>query len=66
MEFVIRKASGGEYEERREINTVEDLKKLAEEHPAYKTGAPEDLVVSFDGWGIRGVPMIVIYDDYIE
>ena len=65
MEFRIRKASGGEYEERREINTVEDLKKLAEEHPT-KTGAPEDLVVMFNGWSCRGVPTIVIYDDYIE
>ena len=65
MEFRIRKASGCEYEERREINTVEDLKKLAEEHPT-KAGAPEDLIVSFDGWGSRGVPTIVIYDDYIE
>ena len=65
MEFRIRKASGGEYEERREINTVEDLKKLAEEHPK-ETGAPEDLVVMFNGWGGRGVPTIVIYDDYIE
>ena len=65
MEFVIRKASGGMDEERREINTVEDLKKLAEEHPT-KTGAPEDLVVLFNGWGIRGVPTIVIYDDYLE
>ena len=50
MEFRIRKASGGEYEERREINTVEDLKKLAEEHPT-ETGDPEDLVVLFNGWG---------------
>ena len=65
MEFIIRKASGGEYEERREIKTVEDLKKLAEEHPT-KTGDPEDLVVMFNGWGGRGVPTIVIYDDWIE
>lgn len=65
MEFIITKASGGEYEERREINTVEDLKKLAEEHPT-KTGAPEDLVVLFYGWDRRGEPTIVIYDDYIE
>lgn len=65
MEFIITKASCTEYKERREINTVEDLKKLAEEHPT-KTGAPEDLIVLFNGWGGRGVPMIVIYDDYIE
>jgi len=65
MEFRISKASGGEYEETREINTVEDLKKLAEEHPT-KTGDPEDLIVLFNGWGVRGVPTIVIYDDYIE
>lgn len=65
MEFKIRKASGGEYEEKREINTVEDLKKLAEEHPT-ETGDPENLVVLFNGWGGRGVPTIVIYDDFIE
>ncbi len=65
MEFRIRRLSISEYEERREINTVEDLKKLAEEHPT-KTGAPEDLLVLFNGWGSRGVPTIVIYDDYIE
>ena len=65
MEFRITKASDGEYEERREINTVEDFKKLAEEYPT-KTGAPEDLVVLFNGWGRRGEPTIVIYDDYIE
>ena len=65
MEFKVTKASSSEYEEIREINTVEDLKKLAEEHPT-NTGAPEDLVVLFYGWGRRGVPTIVIYDDYIE
>ena len=65
MEFTIMKASNLGYEERREVNTVEDLKKLAEEHST-KTGASEDLVVSFGGWGIRGVPTIVIYDDYLE
>lgn len=65
MEFEIMKASDLGYEESREINTVEDLKKLAKEHPK-KTGAPEDLVVLFDGWGSPGVPTIVIYDDYIE
>ena len=65
MEFRIRKASDVEYEERREINTVEDLKKLAEEHPT-RTGDPEDLVVLFYGGGRRGVPTIGIYDDYIE
>lgn len=64
MEFRIIKASGGEYEERREINTVEDLKKLAEEHPT-KAGDPEALVVTFNGWGQPG-PTIVVYDDYIE
>lgn len=65
MEFIIMKASELGYEERREINTVEDLKKLAEEHPT-ETGAPENLVVYFDGFGSSGVPTIVIYDDYIE
>lgn len=65
MEFKIMKASDLGYEESREINTVEDLKKLAEEHPT-KTGAPEDLVLMFNGWGGVGDPTIVIYDDYIE
>ena len=64
MEFRVRKASGGEYEERREINTVEDLKKLAEEHPT-KAGDPECLIVAFNGW-CRSEPTIVVYDDYIE
>ena len=65
MKFRIRKLSVSEYEERREINTVEDLKKLAEEH-ATKQGRPEDLVLMFNGWSGSGDPMIVIYDDYIE
>lgn len=65
MKFRIRQLSVSEYEERREINTVDDLKKLAEEHPT-KTGAPEDLLVLFNGWGSRGVPTIVVYDDYID
>ena len=64
MEFVIMKASGGD-EERCEINTVEDLKKLAEEHPT-EAGDPECLVVDFNGWSISGMPTIVIYDNYIE
>ena len=65
MEFKIMKASDLGYEERREINTVEDLKKLAEEHPT-KQGRPEALVLAFNGWGEDGDPTIVIYDDYIE
>lgn len=65
MEFKIMKASSGKYEERREINTVEDLKKLAEEHPT-KQGRPEDLILMFNGWSGNGDPTIVIYDDYIE
>ena len=65
MEFRVRKASGCEYEERREINTVEDLKKLAEEHPT-KQGKPEDLILLFNDWSGNGDPTIVIYDDYIE
>lgn len=65
MEFRIRRLSISEYKERREINTVEDLKKLAEEHPT-KQGRPEDLVLMFNGWGGAGEPTIIIYDDYIE
>ena len=65
MEFRIIKASDGEYKERREINTVEDLKKLAEEHPT-EQGKPEALVLLFNGWSGNGDPMIMIYDDYIE
>jgi len=65
MEFRIVKASCDKYKEKREINTVEDLKKLAEEHPT-KAGDPEHLVVAFSGWNTYGVPTIVIYDDYIE
>ena len=64
MEFRVIKASDIGFEEHREISTVEDLKKLAEEHPT-KKGDPEELIVAFSGWGIP-VPTIVIYDDYIE
>lgn len=69
MEFKIEKASGAgirsQYSEKREIRTIEDLLKLAEEHPT-KQGRPEDLVLMFNGWGGVGDPTIVIYDDYIE
>ena len=69
MEFKIEKASGtgirSRYPEKREIRTIEDLLKLAEEHPT-KQGRPEDLVLMFNGWGGGGDPTIVIYDDYIE
>lgn len=65
MEFKITKASGGQYSEKREIRTIEDLIKLAEEHPT-KQGKPEDLVLMFNGWSRDGDPRIVIYDDYLE
>ena len=65
MEFKIEKASGGHYSEKREIRTIEDLIKLAEEHHT-KQGRPEDLVLMWSGWGGVGDPTIVIYDDYIE
>lgn len=65
MEFKIEKASGGRYSEKREIRTIDDLLKLAEEHPT-KQGRPEDLVLMFNGWGGVGDPTIVIYDDYLE
>ena len=65
MEIRIEKASGGRYSEKREIRTIEDLLKLADEHPT-KQGRPEDLVLMFNGWGGVGEPTIVINDDYIE
>lgn len=65
MEFKITKASGGLYSEKREIRTIEDLIKLAEEHPT-KQGKPEDLVLMFNGGSGDGDPTIVIYDDYLE
>ncbi len=65
MEFKITKASGGWYSEKREIRTIDDLIKLAEEHPT-EQGTPEDLVLMFNGWGGDRDPTIVIYDDYLE
>ena len=44
-----------------QVHAVQEaIAKMVEE------GAPEDLLVLFNGWGGRGVPTIVIYDDYIE
>ena len=66
MEFRIEKASNSRYQDKREIQTIEDLKKLAEEHPT-KQGRPQDLVLMFNGYGgVSGEPTIIIYDDYIE
>ena len=65
MEFIIDWSTGGKMGARmsnkREIRTVEDLKKLAEEYADSK-GRPADLMISFDGWG-PGDPTIEIHNE---
>lgn len=64
MIFKIQRASHlfGNPEER-DIQTLEDLRKLAEEYapPGYKY---EDLIIDFGVY--NDTPNITIYDDYIE
>lgn len=66
MKFVVTKVSDWRFNEEREINTIDDLKKLAEEHPGWHgSGESKDLIIHF---GDKGHPQqtITIYDDYIE
>lgn len=66
MKFVVKKVSDWKFNEEREINTVNDLKKLAEEHPGWHgKGESKDLIINF-GWKEHPQPTITIYDDYIE
>lgn len=65
MKFRVEKASGGESYDC-EINTMDELLKLAEEYAEPMTpDKPQDVIVAFGGWG-RDCPTIVIYDDYVE
>ena len=54
MTFELYKASDWSFTENIEINTLEDLKKLAKKYDS-------KLIVDF-----RSEPSIIIYDDYIE
>jgi len=66
MKFVVKKVSDWRFSEEREINTVDDLKKLAEEHPGWHgNGENKDLIINF-GDEDHPQPTITIYDDYIE
>lgn len=66
MKFIVTKVSDSLFNEEREINTIDDLKKLAEEHPGWHGhGEMKDLIVNF-GWEKHPQPTIIIYDDYIE
>ncbi len=67
MKFVIEKASDEGFREEREINTVDDLKKLAEEeHRGWRgSGLNKDLIVCFADEEHQD-PRIMIYDTWIE
>lgn len=66
MKFIVTKVSDWRFNEEREINTVDDLKKLAEEHPGWHgNGESKDLIIHF-GDKEHPQPTITIYDDYIE
>ena len=67
MKFVIEKASDDDFREEREINTVDDLQKLAEEeHRGWRgSGLSKDLIVCFADEE-RQDPTIIIYDTWIE
>ena len=64
MRFIIEKASNSLFREEREINTIDELKQLAEEHPEWHEG-PAELIVHF-GNSVVPQATIIIYDDYIE
>ena len=66
MKFIIEKASTKRFREERGINTIEDLKKLADEYPGWHgEGDGQELIVCF-GCKYHSDPTITIYDDYIE
>ena len=60
MEFIIEKASDRLFSEKREIKTIEDLKKLSKEFDN------ERLIVDFEERCRQPRPTITIYDDYME
>ena len=62
MTFRVIKVSDYEFEEFVNIETIEELKKV------YDKYGKIDLIIDFCGQfvGEDGVPVIMIYDDYIE
>lgn len=69
MIFNIRKASTRLFEEERDIQTIDDLKKLAAEfaEPGNEFGNEfECLILDFNKHIFKDIPEITIYDDYIE
>lgn len=65
MKFLIRKASDCDFNEEREINTLEELRELEKEHPGwYENKEDKDFIINF---GNDETPAkIMIYDDWIE
>lgn len=65
MKFLIKKVSDNNFKEKREINTMQDLKELEKIHPGWQgEDRWKDFIVSF---GDAEHPAeITIYDDYIE
>lgn len=65
MNFNIRKASDDNFEEKREILTIDELKKLAKEF-AEPGNEYQNLIIYFSGGFFTKEPEIWIYDDYVE
>ena len=65
MIFNIRKASDNYFAEKREIQTIDELKKLAKEF-AEPGDEFQNLIINFDGGIFEKEPEITIYDDYVE
>ena len=65
MIFNIRKASTRLFEEEMDIQTIDDLKKLAAEF-AEPGNEFECLILDFNKHIFKDIPEITIYDDYIE
>ena len=65
MIFRIRKASTRLFQEERDIQTIEDLKKLAAEF-AEAGFKYQHLILDFNKHIYEDTPEIMIYDDYIE
>lgn len=65
MRFLISKASDVNFNEEREINTLEELKALEKEHDGWHgEGENKDFIINF---GDNGMPAkIMIYDDWVE
>ena len=65
MRFLISKVSDVDFNEEREISTLEELKALEKEHDGWQgTGKDKDFIINF---GDNEKPAkIIIYDDWIE